>query len=180
MGMKLLAKVTRIYERIISGAMVLAGISTVFLMVSVSLDVVLRYFLGRPTAWVMEITGYMLLYIPFLVAAWVLKRDRHVRMDLVLNRLNPKTQSLVNTITSIIGVIICLVLTWSGAKATLYFIGYQTPTMLRVPKSAIIVIIFLGSLLLVIQFLRRTRSYLRSWRAPPEKEEVIEKLGLEL
>jgi len=173
--MKLRAKVTKIYDRIIDITTLLAGILVIFLMLSVGLEVTLRYFFGSPTSWVVEVAGYILLYIPFLVAAWVLKREGHVRMDLVLNQLSPKTQSLVNAITSVIGAIICFVLTWFGVKATLYFIGYQTPTILMVPKSIIIVIIPVGSLLLFIQFLRRTYSYLRSWRIAEEEEMPIEK-----
>jgi len=174
--MKLLAKVTKIYARIIDITTLLAGILVIFLMLSVGLEVTLRHFFGRPTSWVVEIAGYILLYIPFLVAAWVLKREGHVRMDLVLNQLSPKSRSLVDAITSVIGAIICFVLTWFGVKAALYFIGYQTPTILMMPKSIIIAIIPVGALLLFIQFLRRTYSYLGSWRAPSEKKKVtIEK-----
>ena len=178
--MKLRAKVTKIYDRIIDITTLLAGILVIFLMLSVGLEVTLRYFFGSPTSWVVEVAGYILLYIPFLVAAWVLKREGHVRMDLVLNQLSPKTQSLVNAITSVIGAIICFVLTWFGVKATLYFIGYQTPTILMVPKSIIIVIIPVGSLLLFIQFLRRTYSYSRSWRVAEEEEMPIEKSEIRL
>lgn len=173
--MKLLAKVTKIYDRTINITTLLAGILLIFLMLSVGLEVTLRYFFGRPTSWVVEIAGYILLYIPFLVAAWVLKREGHVKMDLVLNQLSPKTQSLVNAITSVIGAIICFVLTWFGIKAALYFIGYQTPTILMLPKSIIIAIIPVGSLLLFIQFLRRTYSYLGGWRAPEKVEEPMAK-----
>ena len=175
MDMNLLAKVTKIYDRIIDVTTLLAGILAIFLMLSGGLEVTLRYFFGRPTSWVVEIAGYILLYIPFLVAAWVLKREGHVKMDLVLNRLSPKNCSLVNTITSVIGAIVCFILTWFGVKATFYFIGYQTPTILMVPKSIIIVIIPVGSLLLFIQFLRRTYSNLQKWRAPEKEEVPVEK-----
>jgi C4-dicarboxylate transporter DctQ subunit len=164
------AKIVRIYDYIITIAAVLAGILVIFLMVSVGLEVALRYFVGHPTSWVVEIAGYCLLYIPFLVAAWVLKKEGHVRMDLLVDKLGLRTQSLLNAITSIVGAVICLFLTVFGAKATVYFIGYQTPTILMLPKSAIISIISVGSFLLFIQFLRRTHAYLKRWRGIPEKE----------
>jgi len=161
-SMNLLTKVTNIFDRTIQVATLLAGILLIFLMLSVSADVVLRYFLGRPIGWVKEVAEYILLYIPFLVAAWVLRREGHVKMDLVLSRFSPKTQSMVNAITSLISAIICFLLTWFGVKATWYFfqVGYVTPTVLRVPKFIIIAIIFVGSFLLFIQFLRRAYSYL--------------------
>ena len=181
--MKLLEKITEIYDRIIDITAFLAGILVVFLMLVVVAEVSLRYFFGRPTTWTVEVAGYTMLFIAFLVAAWVLKRDEHVRMDLVLNRLSPRTQSLVNAFTSIIGAIVFLLITWFGVKATLYLwqVNYLTSTPLRAPKFIIVAIIFVGSFLLCIQFLRKTRSYFGSWRAPPEKKEKpIEKLEFKL
>lgn len=160
------AKLSVIYNRIVDAGALLAGLLLLFLMLSVTLEVGLRYFLGRPTSWVVEVSGYILLYIPFLVAAWVLRRDDHVKMDLVLVMLNPKAQSLVNTITSFVSAVICLLLTLFGIKVTLYYaeLGYKTPTVLMLPKSIIISIIFLGSFLLCIQFFIGAVRHLRTWR----------------
>jgi C4-dicarboxylate transporter DctQ subunit len=166
----LLAKAIKIYDRVIDSAAFLTGILVIFLMLSVGLEVALRYFLGRPTSWVVEIAGYILLFIPFLVAAWVLRREGHVKMDLVLTRLRPKNQSLVNAVTSFIGAIVCFVLALSGLKTSLYFRGYQTPTILMLPKSLIIAIIFVGSFLLFIQFMRRTCIFLGKWKTPEEEK----------
>ena len=166
MSTKILARLNRIYNGIVGFGALLAGILLIFLMISVSLDVVLRYFFGRPTSWVVETAGYCLLYIPFLVAAWVQRREDHVTMDLVLNALSPKTQSLVNAVTSFVSAIICFLLTWHGIRVTIYFykLGYKTPTVLMVPKSMIIAIIFVGSFFLCIQFLIRSYSQLMTWR----------------
>jgi C4-dicarboxylate transporter DctQ subunit len=136
-------------------------------MLSVGLEVSLRYFLGRPTSWVVEIAGYILLYIPFLVGAWILKKEGHVRMDLGLSFLSLETQHLVNTITSFIGALICLILTVYGIKVSWYFlsIGYKTPTVLMLPQGFIVSIIFGGSFLLFIQFLSRALSNYKKWKA---------------
>ena len=160
------AKLSKMYRRLIELGALIAGILLLFLMVSVTVEVAFRYFLGRPTSWVMEICGYILLFIPFLVAAWVLRRDGHVRMDLVLSIMSPKARSFVNAITSFISALICFVLTWYGVKVTIYFskLGYKTPTVLMLPKSMIIAIIFVGSFLLAVQFLIDTYNHLRAWR----------------
>ena len=159
------ARLSVFYNRIVDMGALLAGALLLFLMVSVTLEVGLRYFLGRPTSWVGEICGYILLYIPFLAAAWILRKEDHVRMDLVLAVLGPKARSLVNAITSFVSAVICLLLTWFGIKTTLYYaeMGYKTPTVLMLPKSIIIAIIFLGSFLLSIQFLIDAFNHLRTW-----------------
>lgn len=169
--MSLLAKLGKVYDCIIGIAAALAGLMLIFLMLSVSLEVALRYFFARPTSWVVEIAGYILLYIPFLIAAWVLRREGHVTMDLLLNCLNPKTRSLLNALTSVLSAIICLILTWFGLRSSMYFhsVNYKTPTILMLPKALIIAIVFIGFFLLSIQFLRRAHSHMKTWQGLGER-----------
>jgi len=169
--MKLVRKLVTIFDRTIDLVTILAGILLVFITLIIGVAIASRYFLNRPMGWVTEISEYSLLYITFLVAAWVLKKEGHVKMDIVLNRLNPGTESMTNVITSAISAIVCFILTWYGAKVTweLFQTGYFTPTLLELPKFIIIAIIFIGSFLLFIQFLRRTYSYWGSWRASRDK-----------
>lgn len=170
--MRLVRKLTSFFDRIIVLMTTVAGILLVFAMLIISGAVASRYFLGRPIGWVIEISEYIILFVTFLVAAWVLKQEGHVKMDIVLNQLNPRTQSMINVITSGISAIVCFILTWYGAKVTweLFQTGYFTPTLLELPKFIIIAIIFIGSFLLFIQFLRRTHNNWGSWRASRGKE----------
>ncbi len=165
--MKIIGILTHIFNRTIDLMAILAGILLMFSMLSISMGVASRYLLGRPMAWVVEISEYSLVYITFLIAAWVLKSEGHVRMDLVFNRLSPKTQSVLNIITSGISAIVCFILFWYGVKVSweLFRTHYFTPTILELPKFVIVAIIFIGSLLLFFQFLIRTFDYLSSWRA---------------
>ncbi len=85
----------------------LAGVLLVFVMVSVSADVAGRYVFGRPIGWVVEFTEYILLYIPFLAMAWLVREGGHVRIDVVLQALGPGTRSLVNAATSLAAALTC-------------------------------------------------------------------------
>lgn len=165
--MKLLVKVGIIFDRINDLLLILAGVLVIFMMISIGVDVALSHFLRRPIFWVLEISEYSLLYIPFLAAAWVLKREGHVKNDLLLSRVDPRTQFLLNVITSFIAAVVCLILAWYGVKATWYLfqLGYAMPTPLRVPKFIIVAVVPVGFFLVFIQFLRRAYDYLGSWRA---------------
>jgi TRAP-type C4-dicarboxylate transport system permease small subunit len=102
----------------------------------------------------------------FLCTAWVLKNEAHVTSDLLLIGLSPKNQSFVNTITSILGAVICLVLAWFGAEVSwdkLQSGAYQ-PTAIQPPDFPIFVIIPIGSFLLFIQFLRRAKKNFKNWK----------------
>ena len=84
--MKALQGFLKVWDRLIDGLMVLAGILFWVQMLIVNIEVFSRYFL-TPTTWVAEISSILVLWIPFMVAAWVLRKDAHVRMDLLLQRL---------------------------------------------------------------------------------------------
>jgi len=87
-------------------------------------------------------------------------------MDMVLGRLNPESQRLLNMITSILGVIMWLVITWFAISATweAYQLGDKFIYTYRVPKWPFMLVICAGSLLLFIQFIRRTYGFSRSRR----------------
>ncbi len=165
--MKLVTKLTAVFDRVLDALVLLVGISIILMMLAVSSDVVGRYFLKRPIAGVMEFSEFLLLYIVFLGAAWLLREEGHVKVDLVLNRLRPGTQVLLNIITSSMAAIVCLVLVWYGVMATLDY--YQrdmvSMTFLEIPLYPVLAVIPVGSLLLFIQSLRRAYGYWASWRA---------------
>jgi C4-dicarboxylate transporter DctQ subunit len=170
---RLFAKLGVIFDRILDATVVLAGVLLVFAVVSVSVAVASRYFLGYPIGWVIEIDSYILLYICFLVGAWVLREEGHVIIDILLERLNPRTQSWVNIMTSLVSAGVCFILAWYGVADTwdLLKTNYFTPTQLELPKWIINVIIPIGSFFLFVQFLRRGLRYSRGRPRPRPREE---------
>lgn len=136
-------------------------------------EVVSRYVLNRPFVWVEQISGYILVYIVFLNAAWVLKKERHVKLDILLNRLNPKTQTLFNVVTSFVAAIVCLIITWYGVDVTWDYFQRDVPSieMLRIPMFIIWGVIPVGGFLLFIQFLRRAYGFLMSLRTTTDERQ---------
>lgn len=164
--MKASSRPAAVFDRIIDIMAIVAGLLLLLIMVFVCAEVVTRYIFNRPLGWVTEIGSYVLLYVTFLVAAWVLRAEAHVAMDTITNLFHPKTQSLIKAITSAASAFVCLVLAWFGLTVSLdlFQSGYFTPTMLELPKWFITAIIPLGSLVLAIQFIRRTCASLKNWR----------------
>ncbi len=164
--MKQWAKITTFFDYSIN---LLARLSIVIIVaawVSVLIEIVMRYMLNKPQAWVVEFTELSLVSITFLAAAWGLKEEGHVKMDLVISRLDPKYQGLVNGITSILGAVLCLaIICWTVVTAWDYTQrGVTHIEMLQLPKGPLLFIIPFGFFLLFIQFLRRSREHLRKVR----------------
>lgn len=170
--MRIINKLTSIFGHTLNIMLVFSGILVIFAALIINVGIITRTFLNLPIPWVPEISGYILLYITFLVAAWVLKEEGHVKMDIVLSKLSPKGQFMMNTITSAISAIVSLILAWYGAKVTLdlFRTGYFTTSILELPKFIFTISIFVGCFLLSIQFIRRTFGNLTSWKASSGKE----------
>lgn len=172
--MKAVTKISNTFDSILTIMVIMAVILLAVGWLSVCLEVVMRYFLNRPQAWVVEIIEYTLVWVTFLGAAWLLKKEGHVKMDLVLTRLNPRRQSLLNIITSSLCVIIWLTLTWYwGQSVWRYFQeGLVTYTVLEVPRVLVFSIMPIGSFMLFIQCLRRTYGFMEGWRASSKRTNI--------
>lgn len=165
--MKSVTKISNTFDRVLTILLVLAGVLLISCWLSICLEVVMRYFLNRPQVWVVEISEYTLAWVTFLGAAWLLKEEGHVKIDILLNQLSPRMQSLLNIITSSLCVMIWLILTWYSGQVIWHFFedGLVTQTTLELPRAPIYAIVPIGSFLLFVQFLRRTRGYVGRWRA---------------
>ena len=164
--MKFLARLGRLFDYINIIMVVISAILLLGLTFIVGADITLRYLFNKPLGWVKEVSEYTLVGLGFLVAAWILKDDAHVKMDLVLNKVGQKAQTMMNIITSGISTIVLLITTWFTLRVIVDF--YQTklvaPTVLEPPKWVLLTPIFVGCLLLAIQFIRRTFGFIGKWK----------------
>lgn len=165
--MRLLRRCAIFFDWALNAGAFLSGALIILVMASIGADVIMRYFFGHPQIWVLETTEISLLYMTFLGSAWVLKKEGHVSMDLLLNRLNHRAQAFCNGITSILGSVVCLVVAWYGTAFTLDQLArhVRRESLLAIPTGYIVMIIPVGSLLLLLQFLRRSVGYFQQWRA---------------
>jgi C4-dicarboxylate transporter, DctQ subunit len=121
---------------------------------------------------VLQFSEYILLYMPFLAAAYVLREDSHIKIDIVLNRLNRKSQSLLNLGTSILGFFVLSVLCWYGIRITVDYYLRKVPTLeyYKIPEFLVVMAIPLGCLLFAVQFGRKALQHFRSLGTIEEKE----------
>lgn len=153
--------VIRRYDAVLStveGVFVVAAAVLLFAMIlMVSYSVLGRKFFGLSGAWAVELSEYIMLYLTFLVAPWVLKHDGHVRVDVLLSRLGPRSNLLADVITTIVATVACLVLFWFSLGVTVesYQRGVTLMKILQVPEYLLLAVIPLGSLLLSLRLVCR-------------------------
>jgi len=171
--MKAISKITAIFDYAVDFLAYSAGVVIIFVMLSIATEVISRAIFNVTIYWVVEISESCVLYITFMSAAYLLKNDWHVRVDLVLNQLDLRKQAILNMVTSTIGAALFLLFAYRGALSTLdlWQRGAYTPTIMELPLAPFIAIIFIGSSLLSIQFMRRVRRYMLTRRALAEEIE---------
>ncbi len=151
-----LRNLSKIFDNFLIALAYLSGILMVLMMLSVSYEVVMRYFFNSPTRWAMDFSGYMQHALVLLGAAWVLKTGAHTRIDFLVDRLSTRAQAIINIFTSIIALVACAIFFWKGFEAT--WGAYQRGDFLyrevEIPSAPLLGIIPFAFLLLCIQFAR--------------------------
>ena len=164
--LKVRKKLSTTFDALLEKLAVIAFACVIGIMIITSANVIMRYFLDKPIGWSQEISIYLMLYTCFLAAAYVLKRERHVIMEIIISRLNPIIRVSLNFITSCFMIVICLVIIWYGVDLTLelYQRGAIAHESLETPKFLLIGIIPIGMFFLFIQTIRRTLGYWGWWK----------------
>jgi C4-dicarboxylate transporter DctQ subunit len=92
----------------------LGAILVIASMLVVGYSVVLRYVFGKPQVWTDELVSFWLVAIVTLGAADVLRRDGHIGIDMVTNRLSPRMRAWMDIGGLVSVIIFSTVLTVSG------------------------------------------------------------------
>lgn len=160
-----------VFDRILGGCAFAACVLLMLQVASVTLEVVLRQAANISLLWVTAFNEWSLLLIAFLGAAWLEREGGHTKDDSVMERLGPRARRWSGQIGRWLGVGVCLVLIWYGGLATwekLASYEFDYFKMREVPIFWVYVFIPLGSLLWMIQLLRRRRS--PPGEAPPKSD----------
>ncbi len=160
----------RLFDLVVDAGAVLAAVLLVAVMLTTTIKVVFRYGLREGLIGVDQISGTMLLYITFLGAAWVLRRDEHVTLDLMVNSLRPSIQRRLLVASSILGALVCLAVAMFGTVEVIssWQSGIRIPAEIEYLRAVNLAVIPIGFLCLVVQFVRR------AWRAARPAEPALD------
>lgn len=164
--------IARVFDTLLDVGAALSGALLVAVMFLTSIKVFFRYGLREGLMGVDQISGTLLVYIAFLGAAWVLRREEHVTIDLLVTRLRPGPRRWLTCANSVVGALICLVVAVYGTveAVTSWQRGILIPAEIEIPRVINLGVIPLGAFLLCLQFMRRARRALDSAEPEPEPE----------
>ncbi len=145
------------FDRIIRLMAGLSAIFILFIMLSICGEVFMRYLFKRPLMWTVEISEYLQLYVAFLAAAWVLRRDGHVKLEIFTGMLGMRAQKAFFYISNALGfATVSVIMCFSGIVTYEQFV-LQTPVIksLEMPKWIVLIPIPAGCLFLSLEFIRK-------------------------
>jgi TRAP-type C4-dicarboxylate transport system permease small subunit len=129
---------------------------TMIMLLLITADVIMRYVFNDPLAGVLELTKLMMVVLVFLSFAYVELKDAHVRVDLVISRLKPRTRACIECFNAFLSICVFALIAWQSVIRALYVIRKGDMTgQLHIPEGPFFFFITFGCLLLCLQLIFR-------------------------
>jgi len=137
------------YISTIAGVMHKIGLAVLLLMMFLTVgDVLGRYFLAKPIPGTFEVTNFMLALLVFLTLGYTQLRKGHISIDVMMLRLSPRTQAIIDSITCLASLVLfCLVIWQTAVHARRLYIGHEVSGILSWPIYPFIIVAAIGILL---------------------------------
>jgi TRAP-type C4-dicarboxylate transport system permease small subunit len=145
----------RAYGILLRGFGWIATVATFAMMLLVVANILGRYLINKPVAGTLEITESLLVLIIFLSLGLTQYDGGHIRVTLLTRRLPPAHARIATVLSMLIGAAFfawCAYAAWNFALQSYSFNEYEWGTVVF-PLYPVKFVVFLGILLLAIQFL---------------------------
>ncbi|MBW2608858.1 MAG: TRAP transporter small permease [Deltaproteobacteria bacterium] len=162
-----------VYTRIVSTATnILSTVSAamlVALMVIGSIDVIGRYFFGRPIPGCYSISELLLLGIVFFAWPYTQSIDGNVKIDAFFILFRPRIQSAVGAISSLIAIGIFGIMAWQSALKAIESVESQEfVDVIDIPVYPFQFFVTVGVIVLCLQLIVDLIHYLKSDKGVPD------------
>jgi C4-dicarboxylate transporter DctQ subunit len=153
----------RLLDRVLAGMAVLAGLLLLFMTFSISYSIFTRALSFQSPIWTVQFNEYSLLWLTFLGSAWVLRRGKHVAVDVITARLGTAGRGIADIVHSLLGTGVCGVLCWYSSLMTLNLFqrGVTDVQAVDMPKYLVLMVIPVGFFVITAQFFRNLLASLR-------------------
>jgi len=136
---------------------ILSGIGVFAMAVMSSASVIMRYYFRMPVAWAIEWSEYLIFINVMLAAPWVLKIDKHVRVDVFTQLLPLKGQRYLNQFISVLGVIMCSMFFYYSLQVAMADVasGVTMVRIIPIPRWVIVMFIPFMSFMAILVFINK-------------------------
>lgn len=168
MARKVIAVASGSLDRLVDGLAIVAGASFLLVCFMIAFDVVGRRYFGVSTRATDEVSGYVLAIGGTLSILYALKRDAHVRVTVLTDRLPAAFRPFIDWLATLAMAAFCafwVSRVWEVALSS-YRITAKAPGLLRtplvIPQGLWAIAATMVALYALALFLRQTASFARS------------------
>ncbi len=138
------------------------------MMVTITLDVVIRNLGYQSSAHFFTFTEYALLVVPCMGAPWLVRERGHIYVEILLMHLKPEARRWLLRLIGLACVAVCLVVAWYGFGVTIqdFENNEKDVRSFDMPRWMIVGWIPLSFLMMAIEFarfLKRGENFLASF-----------------
>jgi len=162
--MKIFAYINIFCKYMISISGYIGSFALAIMTISVTYEVVFRYFFNSPTIWSVEVSRYCMVYVFFMGLAYTLRDKSHINIEIVIKFLSTKQKAFIEIITNGIGIILSLIFVMEGWKMLYeaYEFSFRSMEVLRTPMVIPYFCIPWGSFFLAVQYAFDLRCSIQS------------------
>lgn len=149
--------------RVVLGMAVLAGIGAFAMTIMICIGVVFRYFLKITVSWIIEWSEYLIFIDAMLATPWVLKIDKHVRIDIISNLLSNKNKKRLNQAVSVLGILSLGMFFYFSLLVAIDDIisGVKMVRIVPIPRWIVIIFLPIMALMCILVFIRKIIIFAR-------------------
>ncbi|MCL6634223.1 MAG: TRAP transporter small permease [Peptococcaceae bacterium] len=156
------------FEDYLAGSLLFLGLTLIMI------NIVLRYFFGRPQSILDEFSIYFVVWGILLGLGVALRNDHHIKVDMLYNLLPLRVKWLVSIFSNSLGLAFCFLYTFYGFKlVNSYVVSGQRSTDSQFPLWIVNLVIPVSGVMFGVRFLEKiyqiTKNGGRDWLARMEK-----------
>ena len=159
----------RWFDRLLDGMAVFAGVLLALQVVSVTINVALRYLFNGGIYGINTWNEWSLLWVAFLGFAWLQRERGHVSMELLKDMYALRMRSVFELAVCLLGAVVSVVLIWYGSTTTWqYWVEnrYDYFKLAEILVAPVYAIIPFGSFVLLIQLIRDAMYEIKTFGTP--------------
>jgi len=160
--------------RVSRAAALLSGLATLALVLLISFDVLMRYFLNRPQLIVDEVAPYLLLIVIFGAAAQTFRIGGHVRVDLITSLLPGAVRAWLRAFNLALGILFLSVVIWVTTQSALTAFRYgRVSAVMLYPLWVPMLMIPAGLLIMALCMLGTLGRQIEAALGPPAGRDEV-------
>jgi TRAP-type C4-dicarboxylate transport system permease small subunit len=167
-------KIAAIFEKFCEISGIFGGLLFFLLSIAITLDVVVRWIVGKPIVGVFEISQIVFLACTFLVLGLAQNKERHIRVDILIGKMKGKPRNIMEAIVGLLGLSFFLVLLYIGCKEWLaaWQGDYVRRGLIDIPNTIHLGFVVFGTLIICLCLIANVVVNLRHLVFPAKNRDL--------